>query len=453
MMKKLRLPLLILLIISLTLSLASCANGDLGGLTGDIGSIFDVIFGDHDYKGDAYPDETPGDDDGDGDTVKPDGGEGDKVQPDDGEKPTPEQPDIGGDNNDPEKPGDSTDPEKPTEGDGKEPEKPGEGSDPTPDQPGEGGTGSGTDTPTEDPIDPDPTPGQPEVEEDKTTEAIESYKPLDEIPEFVGDVFTVLNGNKPNFTAKDIVAEAYAYYSELDSLGRAGLAVGYLGRETLPTTDRKNPTYEPTGWVQAAYSGNVVTGGNIWNRSHLIAWSLAGDSGKLNLVTGTPFFNQLGMTAFETMVRDYIKETGNHVLYRVVPVFVGDELVCRGVTIEAYSIEDKGGSLTASESDGICFNVFIHNVNPGIIIDYATGRTELHPDFDTSDEEDDITYVVNIKSGNKIHVHSCSSVTQMKEENKLSFTVTLEEVIEYFKSKGKSYSFCGSCHPERDLAA
>ena len=246
----------------------------------------------------------------------------------------------------------------------------------------------------------------------------------------------------PYYIKAELGRVAYTYYSQLDSLGRAGIAVGCLGPETLPTTDRKDPSYDPTGWIQASYSGSVVTGGQIWNRSHLIAWSLGSDSSKLNLVTGTPYFNQIGMVKFENMVRDYIKETGNHVLYRVVPVFVGDELVCRGVTIEAFSIEDNGGRDTSDESDGICFNVFIHNVNPGINIDYATGKTSLVPGYEPEEPDvENYVFVLNTSS-KKIHMPDCSSVTTMSDKNKGYTDKTYEELV------AEGYAGCKICHPE-----
>ena len=311
---------------------------------------------------------------------------------------------------------------------------------------GDNGTGNPSDeiydTPSGRPDDTDyPADGENSV-------ARESYQALTSIPEYSGEYYTVLNNNRPYFLKSDLGRVSYAYYSEFDSLGRAGMAVACIGRDLLPTGSRKDPSYNPTGWVQATYSSDLVTGGSIWNRSHLIAWSLADDSGKYNLVTATPYLNQLGMTAFEDMVRDYIKETGNHVLYRVVPVFVGNELVCRGITIEAFSIEDNGGLDTPEASDGICFNNFLHNVKPGIDIDYATGKTSIAEGYDPDGgDHSDCTYVLHATK-HKIHLPDCSSVGTMSESNKIYSTKTLEEIVADYNARGVNWSYCGSCHPE-----
>ncbi len=191
-----------------------------------------------------------------------------------------------------------------------------------------------------------------------------------QVPAFAGDPYVVINNNQPEFSEADMTQTAYEFYSELDSLGRCGYAMACIGRETMPTEDRESiSSVKPSGWVQAQYDS--VDGMNLYNRCHLIGFQLTGENAnKKNLITGTRFLNVEGMLPFENMVADYIKETGNHVLYRVTPVFDGSNLVARGVQLEALSVEDKG--------EGICFHVYVYNNQPGITIDYATG--ESHPE-------------------------------------------------------------------------
>ena len=189
----------------------------------------------------------------------------------------------------------------------------------------------------------------------------------EQVKSFSESAFTVLNGNQPSFTREEIVAEGYEFYSELDYLGRCGYTMACLGREMMPTGERGSiSSVKPSGWMQAQY--DIVDGGNLYNRCHLIGWQLSGeDANKNNLITGTRYMNVEGMLPFENMVADYIKETGNHVMYRATPVYEGEELVARGVQLEAWSVEDHGA--------GICFHVYVYNVQPGIVIDYATGES------------------------------------------------------------------------------
>lgn len=183
--------------------------------------------------------------------------------------------------------------------------------------------------------------------------------------------YVELYGNEPGFTDNELSGEAYENYAELDSLGRCGVACAKLGRELMPTGERGNiSAVRPTGWVSARYDN--VEGKSLYNRCHLIGWQLSGeDANWKNLITGTRYMNTEGMLPFENMVADYIKETNNHVLYRVTPVFRGENLVADGVQMEALSVEDHG--------DGISFNVFCFNAQPGIAIDYATGESHADP--------------------------------------------------------------------------
>lgn len=188
---------------------------------------------------------------------------------------------------------------------------------------------------------------------------------LEEIPAYSGSTYVEINGNVPDFTEADLTTEAFEIYSELDELGRCGPACANICRELMPTEKREDiHMVKPTGWHSSRYDS--VDGKSLYNRSHLIAFQLAGENAnEKNLITGTRYMNAEGMIPFENLVADYVKETGNHVLYRVTPVFQGTELVARGVQMEALSVEDNGV--------GVSYNVYLYNVQPGIRIDYATG--------------------------------------------------------------------------------
>ena len=192
---------------------------------------------------------------------------------------------------------------------------------------------------------------------------------LQEIPAFSGDPYVVIGDNQPGFDEEDITTASYEFYSELDSLGRCGYTMACIGKDLMPLEDR-GPIgqVKPSGWQQGKY--DFVDGKYLYNRCHLIGFQLTGENAnERNLITGTRYMNTEGMLPFENMVADYIKETGNHVLYRVTPIFQGNELVARGVQLEAYSVEDSG--------EGICFHVYVYNNQPGVTIDYATGHNWL----------------------------------------------------------------------------
>lgn len=196
------------------------------------------------------------------------------------------------------------------------------------------------------------------------TPPAETYS-MENIPPYDGMPYVVLNDNQPSFTEEDMTDVSYEFYSDLDELGRCGVTEACIGRDLMPTEKRGDiSSVKPTGWVQNQY--DFVDGKSLWNRCHLIGFQLAGENAnECNLITGTRYLNVEGMLPFENLVADYVKETDNHVLYRVTPAFQGTELVARGVQMEAYSVEDSG--------DGVCFNVFCYNVQPGVEIDYATG--------------------------------------------------------------------------------
>lgn len=193
---------------------------------------------------------------------------------------------------------------------------------------------------------------------------------LSSIPEFNGiDAYVVLNDNEPNFTKEDLTTKSFESYSELDELGRCGVAFANVGKDIMPTEERGSiGQVKPTGWQTVKY--DIVDGKYLYNRCHLIGYQLTGENAnKKNLITGTRYLNIDGMLGFENMIADYVKETGNHVLYRVTPIFVDNELVCRGVQMEALSVEDNG--------EGVKFNIFAYNAQPGVVIDYATGDSTL----------------------------------------------------------------------------
>ena len=192
---------------------------------------------------------------------------------------------------------------------------------------------------------------------------------LEGIPEYSGKTYVKLNDNKPTFNKEDMNKEAFESYSDLDALGRCGVAYAKLGKELMPTSAREDISMiKPSGWKVYKYP-DLIQDTLLYNRSHLIAFSLAGENAnEKNLITGTDYLNKEGMLPFEEGVRSYIKSTGNHVMYRVTPIFKDDELICRGVTMEAYSVEDDG--------KGICFNIYVYNVQPGVEIDYKTGKSK-----------------------------------------------------------------------------
>lgn len=192
---------------------------------------------------------------------------------------------------------------------------------------------------------------------------------LDEIPEYTGSPYIAIKDNIPEFKDEEKGTISFEIYEDLDELGRCTLAYANIGRDLMPTEKRKSISHiKPSGWQSVQYDN--VDGKSLYNRCHLIGFQLtAENANERNLITGTRYMNVEGMLPFENMVTDYIKETNNHVLYRVTPIFEGDDLVARGVVMEAYSVEDEG--------EGISFHVYIYNVQPGIAIDYSNGDSYL----------------------------------------------------------------------------
>ena len=197
---------------------------------------------------------------------------------------------------------------------------------------------------------------------------------IGEIPKYEGNPYVVINDNKPEFNEEDYQKE-FEEYSKLDNLGRCGKAYANISKKTMPAYGVQRESIAsvyPSGWKNKEYKG-LVEGDYLYNRCHLIGWQLAAENdNKLNLITGTRYMNVQGMLPFENQIADYLhkkENKNNHVLYRVTPIFEGKNLVASGVQMEAYSVEDNG--------EGICFNVYVYNVQPGIEIDYLTGDSKL----------------------------------------------------------------------------
>lgn len=294
------------------------------------------------------------------------------------------------------------------------------------------------------------------IEENTKFEQLNTIS-LENIPEYSGTPYIELNENIPKFTDEEKQnTTSFENYSELDSLGRCGVAFANVDKDIMPTEKRgKIGMIKPSGWHTVKYP-EVIKDKYLWNRCHLIAFMLAGENAnQKNLITGTRYLNIEGMLPFENQVADYVKETNKHVLYRVTPIFKDDELIARGVQMEAYSVEDNGS--------GVCFNVYAYNIQPGIIIDYATGNSALDTTYEIDQEENqenienkeevknqekteeiqnsnESTYVLNDNT-KKFHKPSCSSVKRMNDENKKEWIGERETLIE------QGYAPCGNCNP------
>lgn len=253
---------------------------------------------------------------------------------------------------------------------------------------------------------------------------------LEDIPAYSGEPYVEVDGNVPDFAEEDRVAESFESYAPLDSLGRCGTAYACISTDLMPTEERGSiGQVKPSGWQTVKY--DFVDGKYLYNRCHLIGYQLtAENANEENLITGTRYFNVEGMLPFENMVADYIKETGNHVLYRVTPVFEGDNLVASGVQMEALSVEDEG--------DGICYNVYCYNVQPGVEIDYATGESREADTEQTDGAAETQEYVLNTAS-KKIHLPDCASVDSIGEKNKETYTGSYADLL------AQGYTPCGNC--------
>ena len=265
-----------------------------------------------------------------------------------------------------------------------------------------------------------------------SSEGVSAEFSLDIIPAYAGDPYVVVNDNVPYFTEKDLTTESYEYYADLDAFNRCGVTMASIGPDLMPTEPREAiGQVKPTGWVTAKYDS--VDGKYLYNRCHLIGFQLTGENAnERNLITGTRAMNVDGMLPFENMTADYIKETGNHVLYRVTPIFVEEEMVARGVLMEAVSVEDEG--------EGLQFCIYAYNNQPGIEIDYATGESWLAPETEEPVSGAEQTYVLNTSS-KKFHLTTCGGVSDIKAANRSEYTGTREEVI------AAGYEPCGRCKP------
>ncbi len=252
-----------------------------------------------------------------------------------------------------------------------------------------------------------------------------------DIPEYTGESYVVIEDNKPHFSDEELTVSDYESYSELDELGRCGTAQACVGIDLMPTEKRGEiGMIRPSGWHTVKY--DVVDGNYLYNRCHLIAYQLSGENAnEKNLITGTRYMNVTGMLPFEEQVGDYVRETDNHVMYRVTPVYDGDDLVARGVEMEGYSVEDEGA--------GVCFHVFVYNVQPGIGIDYATGDSWLAEDA-AQQQTTEERYVLNTNTM-KFHRSGCASVAQISKRNKKYTSESRETLME------EGYSPCGNCKP------
>ena len=289
------------------------------------------------------------------------------------------------------------------------------------------------------------------------------FNPSD-IPEYSGKPYIAVNDNIPFFNASDLTESSFEKYSAFDNLGRCGVAYACIGKDIMPTEKRGSiGSVKPSGWHTVKYDS--VDGKYLYNRCHLIGYQLTGENAnEKNLITGTRYLNIEGMLPFENMTADYVKETNNHVLYRVTPIFEGDNLLAGGVLMEGYSVEDKGS--------GICFCIYVYNVQPDIEINYSNGNSKISKVSETvktpaneeiqsltkaspsvpaenkksapvsapAENKQKSTYILNTRS-DKFHYPSCSSVKQMAEKNKQTYTGTREEVIE------QGFSPCKRCNP------
>ena len=285
------------------------------------------------------------------------------------------------------------------------------------------------------------------AESSVTAASYEEFISAAQLPPYEGEPNVPVNGNRPFFTKDELTTESFETYGELDALGRCTYAFACVGEDLMPTEKRTRISeIRPTGWQFAKYEG--IDGNYLYNRCHLIAYGLtAENANERNLITGTRYMNTLGMNDLENETISYIRRTGNHVMYRVTPIFEGENLVASGVLMEAQSVE----------KDNFRFCVYAFNVQPGITIDYKTGDSsgtpftgtetrhpssapEEKPEWEYVPPEEDVTYILNTKSM-KFHRPDCDAVKEMNPKNREDFSGTREEVLEM------GYDPCGGCKP------
>lgn len=328
---------------------------------------------------------------------------------------------------------------------------------------------------------PEPAPTQEPVQEATQEPSLESASipqisestfSLSDIAPYTEKPYTVVNDNIPYFSDADLSTESYEFYSELDELGRCGVAYASIGLDIMPTEERGEiGSIKPSGWHTVKYN-EYIDGNYLYNRCHLIGYQLSGENAnEKNLITGTRYLNVQGMLPFENMVADYVQETENHVLYRVTPIFEDDNLVASGVLMEAESVEDSG--------EDILFCVYVYNVQPNIVIDYATGESWVDPNLQTptptptatpaptpeptiaptpeptpqpteapteepivsqEEEPQGTDYILNTNT-KKFHYPYCRSVKQMKDKNKQGYIGNRDDII------SMGYEPCKNCNP------
>ena len=326
---------------------------------------------------------------------------------------------------------------------------------------------------------PNPNPNDSISSENENSSILDDYQQTNssmlisafstnDITPYSGQPYVVVNNNIPYFSENDLTTKSFEIYSDLDEIGRCGVAYANIGIDIMPTEERGEiGQIKPTGWHTVKYDS--VNGKYLYNRCHLIGYQLSGENtNERNLITGTRYMNIDGMLPFENIVADYVKETENHVLYRVTPIFEGDNLLASGVLMEAQSVEDGG--------DGILFCVYVYNVQPDIIIDYATGESSLTPSAEMpvqtpvliptptpaptpkldpqpqkteepveqpltiQEEPQETTYILNTNT-HKFHYPYCSSVEQMSDKNKQEYTGNRDDII------SMGYDPCKRCNP------
>ena len=264
---------------------------------------------------------------------------------------------------------------------------------------------------------------------DKLSDTPSTSYDLESIPEYSGEPYVTIHDNVPFFSEEELTTDAFETYSELDDLGRCGTAYANICEEIMPTEKRgKIGMIKPSGWHTVKYTG--IDGNYLYNRCHLIGYQLSAENAnEKNLITGTRYLNVTGMLPFENMVADYVNETGNHVLYRVTPIYNQENLIADGVLMEAQSVEN----------DDLAFCVYCYNVQPGIEIDYHTGDSKSSETEQPSNTSEDL-YVLN-KNTKKFHRPNCSSVQDIKPKNKQEFSGNTEALIQ------QGYSPCKNCNP------
>lgn len=264
---------------------------------------------------------------------------------------------------------------------------------------------------------------------DKLSDTPSTSYDLESIPEYSGEPYVTIHDNVPFFSEEEFTTDAFETYSELDDLGRCGTAYANICEEIMPTEKRgKIGMIKPSGWHTVKYTG--IDGNYLYNRCHLIGYQLSAENAnEKNLITGTRYLNVTGMLPFENMVADYVNETGNHVLYRVTPIYNQENLVADGVLMEAQSVEN----------DDLAFCVYCYNVQPGIEIDYHTGDSKSSETEQPSKTSEDL-YVLN-RNTKKFHRPNCSSVQDIKPKNKQEFSGNTKALIQ------QGYSPCKNCNP------